>query len=79
MKNIVSPEHYNSSGVFKSWWSKYAEVELLIRIGEYQRNIDPEMDIIVDKHNEMSLFLKQNTAPHASYESTIKQLISIVS
>lgn len=78
MNAIVTPEHRQAAGKFRSLLSKYEEVELLVRIGEYQKGSDAETDEALDKIGEMMNFLKQGLTEKSSFDETVKRLKRVV-
>jgi type III secretion protein N (ATPase) len=58
--------------------AKYADVELLVKIGEYQRGGDKSTDEAIDKIESIRAFLRQRTDERADFNETIEKLCSIV-
>ncbi|MBW2067580.1 MAG: type III secretion system ATPase SctN [Deltaproteobacteria bacterium] len=79
MNAIVTPEHKKAAGRFRELLAKYREVELLVRIGEYQKGSDPLTDEALEKIDRMNAFLRQGVDEKFSFEDTINQLIELVS
>ena len=61
MNAVVSKEHRESAGRLRQLLAKYAEVELLIRVGEYKRGGDALVDEAVAKIDRIREFLRQRT------------------
>ena len=59
--------------------AKYAEVELLLRIGEYQKGADPSTDEAIAKIDAVNGFLRQGLQERPSFEETIAKLKQVVS
>jgi len=76
---IISPEHRKAASKLRSILAKYQEVELLLKIGEYQRGSDAETDEAIAKIDAVNGFLKQGLRETNSYEQTIKMLEAAVS
>ena len=74
MSTIVSDEHKAAAGRLRELMSKYQEVELLIKIGEYKKGADPLTDVAISKMDRILAFLKQKTTDHSSMEKTLTQL-----
>jgi type III secretion protein N (ATPase) len=54
--------------------AKYDEVEILLRIGEFQKGSDPLADLAVDRRDAIDQFLRQPGATHASFEHAVETL-----
>lgn len=78
MNNVVSPEHKAAAGRMRELMAKYAEVELLVKIGEYKRGGDDTTDEAIDKHNMIRQFLRQRTDERMAFDETVAQLREIV-
>ena len=60
--------------------AKYAEVELLVKIGEYKRGGDATTDEAIDKIEVIRDFLKQRTddrSPFAAAQAALSALTGI--
>ncbi|WP_024787403.1 MULTISPECIES: flagellar protein export ATPase FliI [unclassified Lebetimonas] len=78
MPNVVDKEHINFAQKFKYLYSILKENEVLIRIGAYQKGIDPDLDEAIDKKEAMENFLRQNPDELYKYEEIINQLKSLL-
>jgi type III secretion protein N (ATPase) len=78
MHLVVSPEHRVAAGRLRELMAKYKEVELLVKIGEYQRGNDPLTDEAIDKRDAINSFLRQSTADFSDFEKTLRQLRALV-
>jgi type III secretion protein N (ATPase) len=78
MKNVVTPEHDANAGRLRELVSLYSEVELLVRIGEYQFGNDPRTDEAVDKQRAIRNFLRQGIDEEAPMDATLDQLDQLV-
>lgn len=79
MGNIVSHQHIELSGKLRSMMSRYEEVELLIRLGEYQEGLDPLTDAAVQTHAEIKTFCQQGTRDQASVEEMMGKMVELCS
>ncbi|WP_275585269.1 type III secretion system ATPase SctN [Pseudooceanicola aestuarii] len=77
MNKVVSPEHVDMAGKVNEWLALYDEVELLVKIGEYQRGTDPRSDLAIDKQEAIRDFLRQRTQDLDPYESTLQKLAQV--
>ena len=68
-----------SAAKLRSILAKYQEVELLLKIGEYQKGADKETDEAIDKIDSVNNFLKQGLRETNTYDETIRMLSEAVS
>ncbi len=78
MNHIVSTEHRAHAGRLRELMAKYAEVELLVKIGEYQRGGDATTDEAIDSQTRIQAFLRQGTQEAAVWDKTLADLKSLV-
>jgi ATP synthase in type III secretion protein N len=57
--------------------AKYDEVEVLIRIGEFQRGVDLLADAAVDRRDAINRFLKQPIDAHQDFAQTLAALAEV--
>lgn len=74
MGQIVSPEQRAAAGQLREWMAKYEEVELLLKIGEYQKGQDAVADLAIAKHDAIRDWLRQGTREVSTLEQSIEQL-----
>ena len=77
---VVSREHRAAAGRLRELMAKYAEVELLVKIGEYKRGGDATTDEAIDKIEVIREFLKQRTedrSPFASAQAGLSKLTGL--
>lgn len=74
MNAIVSKEHKRKAQVLRKILAKYAEVELLVQIGEYKKGADPEADEALAKIQAVNSFLKQGLDEKSTFEETLQAL-----
>ena len=78
MNNVVTPEHRDAAGRLRELMAKYAEVDLLVKIGEYKRGGDLTTDEAIDKQEAIRDFLRQRTDEFTSFDETVAHLQDIV-
>ena len=78
MNNIVEEEHVKAAGHLRKMLAKYAEVEMLIKLGEYKPGGDRDTDEAVQKIDAINGFLKQHTHEKANFDETLQKMIEIV-
>ncbi|MDR2576927.1 MAG: type III secretion system ATPase SctN [Puniceicoccales bacterium] len=74
MNAITSKEHKAYAGKLRTMLSKYQEVELLIRIGEYKRGNDKETDEAIERIDAINGFLRQGLHEKDTFEQTVQKL-----
>ena len=78
MNSVIDPTQFQWAAQMKEWIATYNQAEDLINIGAYVRGSNPRIDqsmFIIDKINE---FLRQRFDEHATMESTLAAMHSIV-
>ena len=75
MSNIVSHEHGAAAGKARQILSRYRDMELLIRLGEYKPGIDPETDALINAHPKVMTLLKQDTKHSIPWATSLQQLL----
>ncbi len=78
MDMVVPPEHRTDAARIRELLARYAEVELLVRLGEYQRGTYRVADEAIGKIDRINGFLRQASATKATIEDTRRQMREIV-
>ncbi len=76
---VTSDEHRQMASRLRLLMAKYAEVEMLIKLGEYKPGGDAVTDEAVKKIDKINAFLKQGTHEKSTFEETLKKLKELVS
>lgn len=76
--NILDQEHLDAIKEARTILSKYNEIELLVRIGEYQEGSDPEADKAIKKIGAVNELLQQRTNEISSFTETAQLLKNAV-
>lgn len=71
---IVTPEHRATASRLRAILAKYAEVELLLRIGEYRKGADRETDGAIERIDAVNGFLRQNLTDRPTFDETVAAL-----
>lgn len=74
---VVSPEQAQSARHLREMLAKYDEVEILLRIGEFQKGGDPLADLAVERRADIDRFLRQpshSSIPLAQADRTLRAL-----
>ena len=76
---IIPKDHKAAAAKLRALLAKYAEVELLLKIGEYKKGSDPETDEAIAKNAAVNAFLKQALDEKPTYDESIAKLKEAVS
>ena len=76
---IIPKDHKQAAATLREILAKYQEVELLLKIGEYQKGADRATDEAIAKIDAVNGFLKQALDDVPEYNDTIQRLIKAVS
>ena len=76
---IVPKDHKQAAAKLREILAKYQEVELLLKIGEYQKGADRATDEAIAKIDAVNAFLCQGLAERPQYDDTIEKLKQSVS
>lgn len=77
MGQITTPEHRKAASRLRELLSRYQEVELLVRIGEYKKGSDPLTDEALSKIEKINGFLKQGLHDKSSFEQTLQAMAQL--
>ena len=75
---IIPKEHKQAAAKLREILAKYQEVELLLKIGEYQKGADRATDEAIAKIDAVNGFLRQALDDVPEYNDTIQRLIKAV-
>ena len=75
---VITPEHRAAAGRMRELMAAYSEVELLLKIGEYQKGTDAATDEAIARHADIDAFLRQGLAEKTSFADTIARLRAVV-
>ncbi|PTY07829.1 EscN/YscN/HrcN family type III secretion system ATPase [Opitutaceae bacterium EW11] len=78
MTAIAAPDHQRAASRLRNLMSKYQEVELLVRIGEYKPGSDALTDEAIRKVDAINAFLKQGLREKSSFAETLQVLQQLV-
>ncbi|TIX04038.1 MAG: EscN/YscN/HrcN family type III secretion system ATPase, partial [Mesorhizobium sp.] len=78
MDTVVPSEHRSDAGRLRELLARYADVELLLRVGEYEKGSDAVADEAVAKIDTINAFLRQPSATHETIERTRERMRGIV-
>jgi type III secretion protein N (ATPase) len=75
--SITDQAHIDTIGTLKEVLATYKKNEILIKIGEYKRGTDKNVDFSLDYIDKVNQFLKQGVEEKCTYEETLQQLRSL--
>jgi type III secretion protein N (ATPase) len=78
MSAITDPDHRNLAQKIRSVLAKYAEIELLVQIGEYQKGSDQEADFALSRIGSVNDFLRQGLDERSTFEETLSAMARAV-
>ncbi len=78
MNAVTAGDHRTDAGRLRELMAKYAEVDLLVKVGEYKRGSDPVSDEAIDKRERINAFLRQRTDEHSAMPETLAALAALV-
>ncbi|MDY0273972.1 MAG: type III secretion system ATPase SctN [Desulfomicrobium sp.] len=78
MNTIVTKEHKTAAQKLRKILAKFAEVELLVQIGEYKKGSDQEADEALSKIDNINAFLRQGLNEFSTMNETIQALTKVV-
>ena len=78
MDAVVSKEHLAMARKINFWLATYADVELLVKVGEYKKGSDPDADIAIAKYRPINAFLQQRTDEFDSFDTMLTKLAGLV-
>lgn len=71
---IIPKEHKEAASKLREILAKYQEVELLLKIGEYQKGVDRSTDEAIAKIDRCNAFLRQGLRDKPLYGDTVREL-----
>ncbi len=78
MGAVTTKEHREAAGKLRSILARYAEIELLVRLGEYQAGTDAEADFALARIAGVNAFLRQGLEERSAFEETLAGLTRVV-
>lgn len=77
MNVVVGSLHVNAANRLRELMSKYQDIELLVRIGEYKAGSDPVADEALRKIDSIRQLLRQGLHENVPMERTVEALLNI--
>ncbi|BBP77100.1 FliI/YscN family ATPase [Pseudomonas gingeri] len=79
MEQVASEEHRRLAMRVRELMARHAEIEMLIRIGEYASGSDPLADEAIARHADIEDFLRQGPHEPSSQAETLHRLHQVLS
>ncbi len=77
LSNVATPEHINAGTALRRLLSAYQQIELMLKLGEYQAGSDALTDLAVDGRAAVDGFLRQDLRGPSAIETTLQQLTEL--
>ncbi|MBP1127622.1 MULTISPECIES: FliI/YscN family ATPase [Pseudomonas] len=77
LSNVATPEHIRAGTALRRLLSAYQQIELMLKLGEYQPGSDALTDMAVDSRSRVDGFLRQDLREPALMDSTLDQLTEL--
>jgi type III secretion protein N (ATPase) len=74
MNAIVSDEHRSAGLRVRELIAKFQDIELLVKVGEYEEGSDATADEAIAKIDSINRFLKQDINEHVSFDDMLDDL-----
>lgn len=78
MESVAPPAQRTDATHMRTLLARYADVELLVRVGEYQQGTDPIADEAIAKIERINAFLRQSSSERVSLIQTRQHMREIV-
>ena len=72
--NVAAPRHVQDTTALRRLLSAHQQIELMLKLGEYQPGNDPLTDMAVDSRQQVEAFLRQDLRNPAAFDVTLEQL-----
>lgn len=79
LSNVTGREHQQANNRLRRLMAAYRQVEMLLRLGEYQPGSDPVTDCAVQLNDAINDFLRQDLREPVLLETTLELLMQITS
>ncbi|TLP55327.1 FliI/YscN family ATPase [Parasedimentitalea maritima] len=79
MKRIVTAPHLEASQELRKLLAKYEEIELLLKLGDYEFGYDPVADKAIQLRDEINSFIRQASDEYSNFPETVVKLRELVS
>ncbi|KAB0676890.1 EscN/YscN/HrcN family type III secretion system ATPase [Aureimonas leprariae] len=77
MNAVTTREHRAMAAKVNGWLAAYADVELLVKVGEYKKGSDADSDLAIAKYKPINAFLQQRTDEFDAFGTVIDKLAAV--
>ncbi len=77
MNRVSDALHQAAAAKLRSCMAKYAEVELLVQLGEYKAGQDPDADMAIERIDAIRRLLQQPCEQQSVFEDSLTQLFEV--
>jgi type III secretion protein N (ATPase) len=77
METVAAAPHRAAAARVRELLARYADIELLVRVGEYKTGTDPKSDEALAKIDRIHAFLRQPLEEPSPMDVTVRQLREI--
>jgi type III secretion protein N (ATPase) len=77
LSNVAPREHQRANNRLRRLMAAYRQVEMLLRLGEYQPGTDPVTDCAVQLHEPINAFLRQDLREPSPLPVTLEALMQL--
>jgi type III secretion protein N (ATPase) len=74
MDSVVTPAHRESAAQIRQSMALYADIELLLQVGEYRAGSDARTDAAIARHGAIEQFLRQDSAVPCEFGHTLRAM-----
>ncbi|WP_116826945.1 type III secretion system ATPase HrcN [Pseudomonas syringae] len=79
LSNVTGREHQRANNRLRQLLAAYKQVEMLLRLGEYQAGADPVTDCAVQLNEAINAFLRQDLREPVPLQETLDRLLQLTS
>jgi type III secretion protein N (ATPase) len=79
LSNVTGREHQQANNRLRRLMAAYRQVEMLLRLGEYQPGGDPVTDCAVRLNEPINAFLRQDLREPVPLQDTLDALMQLTS
>jgi type III secretion protein N (ATPase) len=77
MTSVTTREHQQYARAIREVYSRYKDVELLLRINEYQQGVEARNDLAIQLKAEVDRLLQQDLHDYSSLDQTVRSMQQI--
>ena len=77
MMDVVSPEQFQASNMFKKVYATFAEVEDMVNIGAYKKGANPDVDFAIEMQPKLNNYIRQDAEEKSSFDESVAELLKL--